>query len=124
MVSGLNDYRKPLVNHVHTYLCQSLPHALWFTVHQKYQFSVQSSQFQLQLWPTSSTQHTCQTHVYFQGMCAHLCSLCELYMPCPHMVIHTYVYNYKMAAYADRQACTQLTIQTQKIAEFFIFAPS
>ena len=43
--------------------------------------------------------HTC----VFVYMRAHTCSLiiytCELYMPCPHMVIHTCVYYYKMVAY-------------------------
>ena len=61
---------------------------------------------------TSSTQHmchACHTHVHFQGtcmfLCAHMCGLnvymCELHMPCPHTVIHTRVYCYKMLASAN-----------------------
>ena len=59
--------------------------------------------------------HVC-TRVY---TCAHVCGLtvlmCELYMPCPRMVIHICVYYYKLIPYADGWVCTQLIIQTQKI---------
>ena len=44
----------------------------WFTIHQKCQFSAQSS---LQLRPTSSMQHMCHMHMHFQGIRAHLCIL-------------------------------------------------
>ena len=45
-------------------------------------------------------------HVYFHVyMCGHVCGLiiymCEFYIPCPHMLIHTRVY-YRMVTYTDR----------------------
>ena len=78
------------------------------------------------LWyksPTSSTQHMCHTHVYFQGTHVFLCAwvyMCvvwlytcvNLYIPCPHTVIHTRVYYYKMVAYEDRPSyvCIEILI--------------
>ena len=72
--------------------------------------------------------HVCHTHVHFQGMCAHVCSLTlfmfELYTPCPFTVIHTRMYCCKLVAYADRLAYAKSTIWAQKIVDFFILAPS
>ena len=55
----------------------------------------------------------CHARVQFQGTHVYAYDLivfvCELYAPCPCMVIYTRVY-YKMVAYVDKQTCAQSTI--------------
>ena len=111
MISSLNDYRNLLLNHVQSL---SLSKLTTCTIEVTSSLSIKNANSQPN--PASfsysyspqvhATQHACHTYVHFQGMRTHLRGQCELYMPCPHIVIHTHVYYYKMAAYADRQVCT------------------
>ena len=127
MVSSPNDCRKPLVNHVQNLSLSKITTCT--LVHCSSKMPILS--------PVQPVSATIMAHkfnaTHMSSACVlsrHACTLvrpdflCELYMPCPHIMIHTHVYYYKMAAYADKQACAQLTIQTQKIVEFFIFSSS
>ena len=67
-----------------------------------------------------STYVSCVPHIEC-ALLEHVCSLivliCELHTFCHHTVIHTHLY-YQILAYADRQACTKLTIWAQKLTDF------
>ena len=85
MISSLNDYRKPLVNHV-----QSLSHALLNKMPILSPVQPVSTTIMAPKFNTTHVSNACT-------LSRHACTLvqpdfmCDLYTPCPHMVIHTYV---------------------------------